>query len=86
MEKAKVIFNPRPLDRVLLFRLVELKRELNIKEGGCISYKKVREKIGRNFSINESVLKEILSSLNSAGLIEFGKRGIKLLFDFEDEK
>lgn len=84
MQKAKIVFNPPPLDRILFGRLIELKKSLKIKEG-FISLSNVREKLGRNFSINKSELKELIEFLDRAGFIELSSRGIKLNFILENE-
>jgi len=85
MKRVKIVYNPRPLDKILLIRLIELKKSLKIREG-FIPVSNVREKLCRNFSINKLELKEVLDFLANSGFIEISQIGIKLNFVLENDK
>ena len=86
MKKAKIVFNPRPLDRLLLERLIELRCSLKLTKDNFIPHSEVREKLGRNFSISKPKIKEIIEFLSYSGFIEVSHIGIKLCYILEDEK
>ena len=85
MSKTKIIFKPRPLERILLERLSDLKDSLRLKDDSFIPSSEVREKLGRNFSIKKDQIKELLDYLEQSGFIEISQSGIKLRFIMENE-
>ena len=86
MSKQKIVYNPRPLDKILLIRLIELRSCLKLKEDSSIPYAEVREKIGRNFSVCKQQIKELIDFLEYSGFISCSNKGIKLNYTLENEK
>jgi hypothetical protein len=85
-DKEFIIYIQRPLERVFLERLNDLRVSLKLKKDAYISHSIIYKRIGVNFSIKHYLVKEIIEYYSKIGFLKICPRGVKLNFYFENEK